>query len=94
MPFYRFHVWDAMSRVDGPGHDGAALDDDIDATLFAAGVAQRLSQLHPDACRRWTIEIMRDNRRVGMLPVDKACQVMLRPDWVGHPDYEPEPNWA
>jgi hypothetical protein len=47
MPFYRFHVCDPINRIDGPGHDGAALEDDIDAMLFAAGIVQRLVQEQP-----------------------------------------------
>ncbi|MFC0240096.1 hypothetical protein [Rhodopseudomonas telluris] len=82
MPFYRFHVRDPINRVDGPGHDGAALADDIDATLFAAGVIQRLIQLQPTVPLTWSIEIMQDQRRVCALPFDKGCQVMLRPEWV------------
>ncbi len=47
MPFYRFHVCDPINRIDGHGHDGAALADDIDAMLFAAGIIQRLVQEQP-----------------------------------------------
>lgn len=82
MPFYRFHVRDPINRVDGPGHDGAALSDDIEATLFAAGVIQRLVQEHPGVPRNWSIEILQDSRQVGLLPFEKGCQVMLRPDWL------------
>ncbi|MBI5129203.1 MAG: hypothetical protein HZA66_07155 [Rhodopseudomonas palustris] len=82
MPFYRFHVRDPINRVDGPGHDGAALADDIDATLFAAGVIQRLVQLQPTVPLTWAIEIMQDQRTVCALPFEKGCQVMLRPEWV------------
>ena len=85
MPFYRFHVRDPINRVDGPGHDGAALADDIDATLFAAGVIQRLVQLQPRCPLTWAIEIMQDQRqrlraavREG-LPGDAAAGVGLRP---------------
>ncbi|MBB5049120.1 hypothetical protein HNR60_003894 [Rhodopseudomonas rhenobacensis] len=85
MPFYRFHICDPINRVDGPGHDGAALDDDIDATLFAAGVIRRLVQQHPDASKNWSVEIIRDERTVGVLPFEKGCQVMVRPQW----NYEP-----
>ena len=38
MAFYRFHVCDPIKRIDGHGHDGAALADDIDAMLFAVPV--------------------------------------------------------
>jgi hypothetical protein len=85
MPFYRFHVRDPINRVDGPGHDGAALSDDIEATLFAAGVIQRLVQEHPKVPRNWSIEILQDSRQVGLLPFEKGCQVMLRPDWLEQP---------
>jgi hypothetical protein len=92
MPFYRFHVRDPINRVDGPGHDGAALDDDIEATLFAAGVIQRLVQEHPNVPRNWSIEIVQDSRRVGLLPFEKGCQVMLRPDWIEQ-IREPQDLW-
>jgi hypothetical protein len=94
MPFYRFHVRDPINRVDGPGHDGAALADDIDATLFAAGVIQRLVQVHPSVPRTWSIEIMQDQRRVGLLPFDKGCQVMLRPDWVCDQPIDVHEGWC
>jgi hypothetical protein len=42
MAFYRFQVCDPVTPIDGRGHDGAALADDIDAMLFAAGIVQRL----------------------------------------------------
>ncbi|PYF05108.1 hypothetical protein BJ122_102334 [Rhodopseudomonas faecalis] len=88
MPFYRFHVRDPINRVDGPGHDGAALDDDIDATLFAATVIRRLVQKHPHASRNWAIEILQDDRQVGMLPFEKGCQVLLRPQWTDDLPFE------
>jgi hypothetical protein len=47
MAFYRFHVCDPVKRIDGHGHDGAALADDIDAMLFAAGIIQRLIREYP-----------------------------------------------
>ncbi|KIZ37100.1 MULTISPECIES: hypothetical protein [Rhodopseudomonas] len=93
MPFYRFHVRDPINRVDGPGHDGAALADDIDATLFAAGVIQRLVQHQPSVPRDWSIEIIRDSRRVGVLPFEKGCQVMLRPEWTCDQPLDEHQGW-
>lgn len=86
MPFYRFIVRDPINRVDGPGHDGAALEDDIDATLFAAGVIQRLIREHPSVPNNWLIEIVQDVRPVGQLSFEAGRRVVLDPHWVGeHP---------
>jgi hypothetical protein len=93
MPFYRFHVRDPINRVDGPGHDGAALADDIDATLFAAGVIQRLIQHQPSVPRDWSIEIIQDSRRVGLLPFETGCRVMLRPEWTCDQPLEAHEGW-
>jgi hypothetical protein len=87
MAFYRFIVRDPVSRVDGPGHDGAALDDDIDATLFAAGLIQRLSaerRVIPDI---WLVEILRDNTRVGMLSFGEGRRVVIDPHWAREEPY-------
>jgi hypothetical protein len=56
MAFYRFHVCDPVKRIDGHGHDGAALADDIDAMLFAAGIIQRLIREYPSVPRNWAID--------------------------------------
>jgi hypothetical protein len=93
MPFYRFHVCDPNHRIDGHGHDGAALADDIDAMLFAAGIIQRLVQEHPAVPRHWAIRIVQDSREVGMLPFEAGCQVLLRPDWVPDPPDEGARDW-
>jgi hypothetical protein len=58
MTFYRFIVRDPINRVDGPGDDGAALDDDIDATLYAAGVIQRLIAARHTVPDGWVIYIL------------------------------------
>jgi hypothetical protein len=82
MPFYRFHVCDPVNRVDGPGHDGAALADDIDAMLFAAAMVQRLVGERPTIPRNWAIDIIEGRRRVGVLPFEAGLKVLLRPHWV------------
>jgi hypothetical protein len=79
MPFYRFHVCDPINRVDGPGHDGAALADDIDAMLFAAGIIQRLVQEYPSVPRKWAVRITQDSRQVSVLPFEAGLKVLLRP---------------
>jgi hypothetical protein len=81
MPFYRFHVCDPINRVDGPGHDGAALADDIDAMLFAAGIIQRLVQEYPSVPRKWAVTITQDSRQVSVLPFEAGLKVLLRPHW-------------
>jgi len=81
MEFYRFHVCDPVNAVDGYGHDGATLADDIDAMLFAGGIMQRLVQEHPDISRNWAIRILRDFRQVCVLPFEAGCQVLLKPQW-------------
>jgi phosphoheptose isomerase len=81
MAFYRFHVCDPVNRIDGHGHDGASLADDIDATLFAAGMIQRLVQERPSVPRSWAIEITQDARQVSALSFEAGLQVLLRPNW-------------
>jgi len=81
MAFYRFHFVDPIHRIDGHGHDGAALADDIDAVLFAAGIVQKLVQKHPAVPRKWAVRILRDNRQVGVLPFEAGLKVLLRPHW-------------
>jgi hypothetical protein len=89
MPFYRFHVCDPINRVDGPGHDGAALEDDIDAMLFAAGIVQRLVQEQPGIPMNWAIRIVEDARHVGVLPFEAGCKVFLGPHRVRERPDEP-----
>jgi hypothetical protein len=87
MAFYRFIVRDPINRVDGPGHDGAALEDDIDATLFAAGLIQRLSaerRIIPDI---WLVEILRDQQRVGFLSFGDGRRVVIDPHWACESPY-------
>jgi hypothetical protein len=79
MPFYRFHLCDPINRIDGHGHDGAALADDIDAMIFAAGIAQRLIQDHPGVPRNWAVNILRGESHVGVLPLETGLQVLMRP---------------
>jgi hypothetical protein len=79
MPFYRFQIRDPIKLIDGHGHDGAALADDIDAMLFAAGIVQRLIQEHPSVPRNWAIRIMENSRRVGVLSFEAGLKVLLRP---------------
>jgi hypothetical protein len=93
MAFYRFQVCDPVSPVDGHGHDGAALADDIDATLFAAGIIQRLVQEHPGIPRDWAIRIAQDSRRVGVLSFAAGLQVRLRPHWVCDQPLEAHEGW-
>jgi hypothetical protein len=93
MAFYRFHVCDPIKRIDGHGHDGAALADDIDAMLFAAGIVQRLIQEHPSVPRNWAIRIIEGSRQVGVLPFEDCCKVLLRPDWVCDQPVEAHEGW-
>jgi hypothetical protein len=93
MPFYRFHVCDPVNRVDGPGHDGAALTDDIDAMLFAAGIIQRLVQEQPEIPRNWAIRIIQDQRRVGVLGFEAGLKVLLRPHWACDQPSEAHEGW-
>lgn len=81
MAFYHFHVRDPVNRVDGHDHDGAALADDIDAMLFAAGIIQKLVQARPSVPRNWTIEITQDTRQVSALSFEAGLKVLLRPHW-------------
>lgn len=81
MPFYRFQVCDPINPIDGHGHDGAALDDDIDAMLFAAAIVQRLFREHPAVPRNWAIRITQDSRQVGVLPFEAGLKVLVRPYW-------------
>lgn len=93
MPFYRFQVCDPIKAIDGHGHDGAALADDIDAMLFAAGVVQRLIQEHPEVPRNWAIRITEDSRQVSVLPFEAGLKVLLRPNWVRDQPIESHEAW-
>jgi hypothetical protein len=93
MAFYRFHVCDPVKRIDGHGHDGAALADDIDAMLFAAGIVQRLVQEYPSVPRNWAIRINQDSRQVGVLSFEAGLQVLLRPHWVCDQPSEAHEGW-
>jgi hypothetical protein len=93
MPFYRFHVCDPFNRVDGPGHDGAALADDIDAMLFAAGIIQRLVQEQPAIPRNWAVKISQDGRSVSTLSFEAGCKVLLRPHWACDQPAEGHEAW-
>lgn len=93
MPFYRFQVCDPVKRVDGPGHDGAALADDIDAMLLAAGIIQRLIQEHPAIPRNWAVKITQDSRQVGVLPFQAGLKVLLRPHWACDQPSEAHEGW-
>ena len=96
MPFYRFQVCDPIVPIDGHGHDGAALGDDIDATLFAAGIIQRFFQEHRAVPRNWAIRITQGSRRVRVLPFEAGLKVLVRPYWVREAEIEvPEASaWA
>jgi hypothetical protein len=93
MAFYRFHVCDPVKRIDGHGHDGAALADDIDAMLFAAGIVQRLVQQYPSVPRDWAIRVIEGSRQVGVLPFEDGCKVLLRPHWVCDQPTEAHEGW-
>lgn len=93
MAFYRFHVCDPDKRVDGPGHDGAALADDIDAMLFAAGIVQRLVQEQPAIPRNWAIKITEAARPVGVLPFEAGLKVLLRPHWACDQPSDAREGW-
>ena len=93
MPFYRFQVCDPFNPVDGHGHDGAALADDIDAMLFAAGIVQRLVREHPAVPRNWAIRITQDSRQVSVLPFEAGLKVLLRPHWVCDQPIESHEAW-
>jgi hypothetical protein len=94
MSFYRFHVCDPINRLDGQhGHDGAALADDIDAMLFAAGIIQRLVQEHPAVPRNWAIKILQDEREVGVLPFEAGLKVLIRAHWVCDQPSEAHEAW-
>jgi hypothetical protein len=93
MPFYRFHVCDPVKRIDGHGHDGASLADDIDAMLFAAGIIQRLVQEHPSVPRDWAIRVIEGTRQVGVLPFEDGCKVLLRPHWICDQPIEAHEGW-
>ena len=95
MPFYRFQVCDPITPIDGHGHDGAALGDDIDATLFAAGIIQRFLGEHRTVPRSWAVRITENSRRVGVLPFEAGLKVLVRPYWVREAAIElPEAAWA
>jgi hypothetical protein len=87
MAFYRFIVRDPINRVDGPGHDGAALDDDIDATLFAAGVIQQLIAERREIPDGWVVEIVRNHERVGLLSFADGRRVLVDPHWADDRPY-------
>jgi hypothetical protein len=93
MAFYRFHVCDPVKRIDGHGHDGAALADDIDAMLFAAGIVQRLVQEYPSVPRDWAIRVIEGSRQVGVLPFEDGCKVLLRPHWICDQPTEAHEGW-
>lgn len=93
MPFYRFQVCDPIEPIDGHGHEGAALDDDIDAMLFAAGIIQRLVQEHPAVPGNWAISITRDSRQVSVLPFEAGLKVLLRPHWIKDQRVEAHQAW-
>ncbi len=93
MAFYRFHVCDPVNRIDGHGHDGASLEDDIDALLFAAGIIQRLVQEHPSVPRSWAIQIVEGPRQVGLLSFETGLQVLLRPHWICDQPREAHESW-
>lgn len=83
MAFYRFSVCDPVNPVDAHRHDGAALADDIDAMLFAAGIVQRLVQEHPSIPRSWAIVITEGARKVNVLTFEAGCKVLVRSHWGG-----------
>lgn len=87
MAFYRFIVRDPIERVDGPGHDGAALDDDIDALLFAAGIVQRMSAERRAIPDGWVIEILRDNERTGLMSFADGRRYVVDPHWANEHAY-------
>jgi len=93
MPFYRFQVCNPINPLDGHGQDGAALADDIDAMLFAAGIVQRLVQEHASVPRNWAIKITQDARPVGVLPFEAGLKVLLRPHWVCDQPSEAHEGW-
>jgi uncharacterized protein DUF6894 len=93
MPFYRFHICDPVNRVDGHDHGGAALADDIDAMLYAAGIVQRLVQEQPSVPKSWAIEVSRDSRRTGVLSFEAGLKVMLRPHWACDQPGEAHEGW-
>jgi hypothetical protein len=93
MAFYRFHVCDPVKRIDGHGHDGAALADDIDAMLFAAGIIQRLIREYPSVPRNWAIRVSEETRQVGVLSFEVGLQVLLRPHWACDQPSEAHEGW-
>ena len=94
MPFYRFQICDPIKPIDGRGHDGAALADDIDAMLFAAGIVQRLVQEHPAIPGNWAVRITQDSRQVCVLPFADGLKVLLRPHWVCDQPLETHEAWG
>lgn len=81
MPFYKFSVCDPINPIDAHRHDGAALADDIDAMLFAAGIVQRLVQECPSVPRSWAIAITENSRKVNVLTFEAGCKVLVRSHW-------------
>jgi hypothetical protein len=94
MPFYRFHLCDPVNRVDGHDHGGAALADDIDAMLYAAGIVQRLVQQQPGVPRNWAIEVSRESRQTCVLSFEAGLKVMLRPHWACDQPSEAHEGWG
>jgi len=93
MPFYRFQVCDPINPIDGHGHDGAALSDDIDAMVFAAGIIQRLVQEHPGVPASWAIRISQGARRVDVLTFEAGLKFLLRPHWIATQPDDPREAW-
>jgi hypothetical protein len=93
MAFYRFHICDPIHRVDGYGHDGAALADDIDAMVFAASIVQGLLRQSPQLPRNWAIKILRGSRQVGILTFEAGCRMLLRTNWLRDRRAESHEAW-
>jgi hypothetical protein len=90
MPFYKFKICDPVNPVEGHRQEGAALADDIDAMLFAAGIVQRLVQEYPSVPRSWAIAITDESREVNVLTFEAGCKVLVRPHWAGEQPRAPE----
>lgn len=83
MAFYRFQLRDPIEPIDGPGHDGAAVADDLEATVFAAGVIQRMLLERPHLPRHWVLAITCEGREVGALTLEVGSRFVLH--WNGIP---------
>jgi hypothetical protein len=81
MPFYNFKICDPVNPIESHRHEGAALADDIDAMLFAAGIVQRLVQEYPSIPRSWAVAIAEGSREVNVLSFEAGCKVLIRPHW-------------